>query len=69
MKILFADNDEKLRECRVRPLEENYTEAALDCEFIRMQLPGQDCPGPSVGRKENPPARLRLIQVETIPAN
>jgi len=46
MKILFADNDEKLRECRFRLLEENYTEAALDCEFIRMQLPGQGCPRP-----------------------
>jgi hypothetical protein len=41
MTSLFAKNAEKLRESWPQLLEENYTEAAVDCHFIRVPLPGQ----------------------------
>src|SRR2546421_3456262 len=50
-------------------LEENYTEAGVDCYFIRAPLPRQGCLCVRGMSEGNPPARLRLRPVEITRVN
>src|SRR6266852_5741967 len=68
MTFLFGKNAKGSVKARFRLPRENYTEAGVDCYFIRAP-PGQGIfRGPRMSER-NPPARPRLKSVEINPAN